>query len=305
MKICTDLNSIEKPPLPVVTIGNFDGVHRGHQVLIKHVVDEAESIDGTACVITFYPHPLTVINPYTKIEQITPLSDKLKIMENLGIQFALIIKFDDKFSQITANDFVEEIIHKKLGAKKVIVGYDFAFGKNKEGHRDFFKNKGKELGFDVEVINPIIEKDTIISSTKIRSFLKEGKIREAKNFLGRPYTVRGMVTKGKKIGKLLGFPTANLLIVDYLIPRQGVYAAYVFLDGKKYRAVLNIGAAITFNIDAISFEVHILDFDGDIYGAELLVEFVERLRSVEKFKDVESLKKQIKNDILKAKEILQ
>ncbi|MCX7769445.1 MAG: bifunctional riboflavin kinase/FAD synthetase [Proteobacteria bacterium] len=304
MKIFTDFDSIGFINKPVVTIGNFDGVHRGHQSLIKNVIEQKNKINGTACVITFYPHPLTVINPYVKIEQITPIDDKLKILERLGIDVTILIKFDDSFSSMSAEEFVKKIIWEKLSTNVVIVGYDFAFGKNKEGNRDFFKKMGDELGFEVKIIEPVYEDDIIISSTKIRSFLKEGKIKEAEKFLGRPYVLKGMVTKGKKIGRLIGFPTANLLIIDYLIPRHGVYAAYTYIDNNKYRAVLNIGPAVTFNIDQVSFEVHILDFEGDIYGKEVVVEFVERLRGVEKFKDIEMLKEQIKKDIERAKEIL-
>jgi riboflavin kinase/FMN adenylyltransferase len=304
MNIYKSFNEIEEIKSPVVTIGNFDGVHRGHQALIKAVLDEKKKIDGTSVVITFYPHPLTVINPYIKIEQITPIDEKLRILKNLGVDVTILVKFDDQFSNITADEFVDEIIYKKIKAKKVIIGYDFSFGRNKQGDKEFFKRKGEALGFDVRVIDPVIDNSVIISSTKIRSFLKEGKIKEAQKFLGRPYVLKGMVTKGKKIGRLIGFPTANLLIIDYLIPRYGVYAAYTYVDNVKYKSVLNIGPAITFNIEQVSFEVHILDFDKDIYGKEVLVEFVERLRGVEKFKDVEMLKKQIKIDIDRAKEIL-
>lgn len=304
MKVFTDFDSVERLIKPVVTIGNFDGVHRGHQALITNVINEKNKIGGTACVITFYPHPLTVINPYIKIEQITPINDKLNILEGLGVDVTILVKFDDHFSSISAEEFVNNIIWAKLKAKVVIVGYDFSFGRNKEGDREFFKKKGEELGFEVKVIEPVIENDIIISSTRIRSFLKEGKIKEARNFLGRPYVLKGMVTKGKKIGRLIGFPTANLLIIDYLIPRNGVYAAYAYLDDKKYKAVLNIGPAVTFNIDTVSFEVHLLDFTGDIYGKEMVIEFVERIRGVEKFKDVEMLKVQINKDIERAKEIL-
>lgn len=304
MKVFTDFDSIGRINNPVVTIGNFDGVHRGHQALIANVINEKNKINGTACVITFYPHPLTVINPYIKIEQITPINDKLSILEEFGIDITILVKFDDNFSNISAEDFVKKIIWGKLAAKVVIVGYDFSFGRNKEGDREFFKRMGKDLGFEVKVIEPVIENDIIISSTKIRSFLKEGKIKEAENFLGRPYILKGMVTKGKKIGRLLGFPTANLLIIDFLIPRHGVYAAYAYLDEQKYKAVLNIGPAITFNIEQVSFEVHLLDFSGDIYGKEMVIEFVERIRGVEKFKDVEMLKEQIKRDVEKARVIL-
>lgn len=304
MKVFTDFDSIGRINKPAVTIGNFDGVHRGHQALIANVISEKNKIGGTACVITFYPHPLTVINPYVKIEQITPIHDKLKILEELGVDITILVKFDDNFSNISAEDFVRRIIWEKLSTQIVIVGYDFSFGRNKEGDRDFFKKMGRELGFEVKIIEPVIDSDMIISSTRIRSFLKEGKIKEAEKFLGRPYVLKGMVTKGKKIGRLIGFPTANLLIIDYLIPRHGVYAAYAYFDDKRYKAVLNIGPAVTFNIDQVSFEVHILDFNSDIYGKEISVEFVERIRGVEKFKDVEMLKEQIKRDIEKAKEIL-
>lgn len=304
MKVFTGVNEAGKINNPVVAIGNFDGIHRGHAALIARVIEESSKIKGTPTVLTFFPHPLTVINPYLNIEQITPLSDKLKIMEELGIEAAFILKFDDEFSKTMPADFAEEFILKKLGAKKVVVGYDFSFGKNKAGNIEMFKELGERMGFEVIIVPPVMEGERVVSSTRIRSFLKEGLIRDAALFLGRPYIVKGVTVKGNKIGKLIGFPTANLSIKDYLIPRKGVYAAYVMMVDKRYKGVLSIGPAPTFNIDDFSFEAHILDFEDDVYGKEMAVEFVERLRGIEKFKDVEDLKKQIRYDIEKARQIL-
>lgn len=304
MEIYEDFSKDIKINNPVITIGNFDGVHRGHVSLIKKVLEESKKIDGTPSVLTFNPHPLTVINPYIQIEQITPLEDKLKLLESHGIKVVFLIKFDDEFSKLSGEEFVREILVGKIGVKNVVVGYDFSFGKNKSGNIDLLRELGQRYGFDVFVMEPLKEGDKIISSTRIRSFLKEGLIKEANLFLGRPYTIRGMVTKGRKIGRLLGFPTANLLITNYLIPSRGVYAAYAYIEGVRFRAVINIGPAPTFHIEEKSFEVHLLDFEGDIYGKEVVVELRERLRGIIKFKDVEDLKEQIKNDIERAKRIL-
>lgn len=304
MVVYEDLKAPIELVRPVITIGNFDGVHRGHVSLVKKVLEESDKINGTPCVLTFYPHPLTVLNPYVNIEQITPLEDKLELIEKLGIKVAILVKFDDEFSKITGEQFVQDILVKKIGVKKVIVGYDFGFGRNKSGSIDLLKQLGNIYGFDVFVMEPLKEKDRVISSTRIRGFIKEGLIKEANEFLGRPYRIKGMVVKGRKIGRLIGFPTANLLINNYLIPGRGVYAAYAFIEGVRFRAVVNVGPAPTFHINDRSFEVHLLDFDGDIYGKEMEVELKERLRGIEKFKDVEDLKLQIKNDIERARRIL-
>lgn len=305
IRVFEGLENIEKISNPIVAIGNFDGVHRGHRELIKTVLDESVKIGGTPSVLTFYPHPLTVINPYIHIEQITPLQEKIDILENLGITHVYLIKFDDEFSSMRAKDFVEKVLVEKIGVRKIIVGYDFSFGMSKEGNIDLLKSLANIYGFDVIVVPPFKEEDKVISSTKIRGFLKEGKIKLANTFLGRAYKVKGIVIKGRKIGRLLGFPTANLLITDYLIPRKGVYAAYAYIDGKKLKAVVSIGPAPTFHIDSTSFEVHLIDFDNEIYGKEITVEFVERLRGIEKFKDIDSLKLQINEDINKARAILE
>lgn len=289
---------------PVITIGNFDGVHRGHVRLIDKVLEESKSIDGTPCVLTFYPHPLTVINPYFQIEQITPLKDKLELIEKLGVKAVFLIKFDDEFSKISGEEFVKNILVDRIGVKKVVIGYDFSFGKNKSGNIELLQSMGILYGFQVFVIEPQKDGDRIISSTRIRGLIKEGLIKEANEFLGRPYTIKGVVIRGRKIGKLIGFPTANLLVNNYLIPSRGVYAAYAFIEGIRFRAVVSIGPAPTFHITDKSFEVHLLDFDGDVYGKEIIVELRERLRGIQKFKDVEDLKLQINNDIERARRIL-
>ncbi len=304
MKVIEDLDKPIDIVRPVIAIGNFDGVHRGHVTLINKVVEESKNIDGTPSVLTFYPHPLTVINPYLHIEQITPLNDKLELLKSLGIKSVILIKFDDQFSNMSGEEFVKDILVKKISVKKVVVGYDFSFGKNKSGNTELLKKLGFELGFDVFVMEPLKDKDRIISSTKIRGFIKEGLINEANNFLGRPYQIKGLVVKGRKIGRLIGFPTANLLVTNYLIPSRGVYAAYTFIDGVRFRSVVSIGPAPTFHITDKNFEVHLLDFEGDIYGKEVIVEIRERLRGIEKFKDVEELRLQIKNDIERTRRIL-
>jgi len=304
MEIFEDLAKPINIVRPVITIGNFDGVHRGHVTLINKVIEESKNIDGTPCVLTFYPHPLTVINPYVQIEQITPLKDKLELIELQGIKSVILIKFDDEFSNMTGEEFVKNILVSKIGVKKVVIGYDFSFGKNKSGNIELLKKMGTDFGFDVFVMEPLKSEDRIISSTRIRGFIKEGLIKEANEFLGRPYRVKGMVVKGRKIGRLIGFPTANLLVTNYLIPSRGVYAAYAFIDDVRFRAVVSIGPAPTFHIMDKNFEVHLLDFEGDIYGKEIIVELRERLRGIEKFKDVETLKLQIKNDIERARRLL-
>lgn len=304
MEIYEEIKTAVKLVNPVITIGNFDGVHRGHVSLINKVLEQAKECNGTPCVLTFYPHPLTVINPYLQIEQITPLKDKLGLIEKLGIAAVFLIKFDDEFSKMSGDEFVKDILVSKIGVKKVVIGYDFSFGKDKSGNIELLQKMGSQYGFEVIVMEPLKDGDRIISSTRIRGFIKEGLIKEANDFLGRSYRIKGTVVKGRKIGRLIGFPTANLLVTEYLIPSRGVYAAYTFIDGVRFRAVISIGPAPTFHITDKSFEVHLLDFEGDIYGKDVIVELRERLRGIEKFKDVEELKLQIKNDIERARRIL-
>ncbi len=304
IKLFENFNNIEQINKPVIAVGNFDGVHRGHQELIKAVLEESKKIDGSPAILTFYPHPLTIINPYMKIEQITPLADKVDIFEKLGIGYVYVLKFDDSFSSLSAENFITEILVEKIAVKKIVIGYNFRFGANKTGDVELLRQFGEKYSFEVIVVSPYKDQDIIISSTKIRGLIKEGNIRMANNFLGRAYSIKGIVIKGRKIGRMLGFPTANLLVTDYLIPRKGVYVAYAYLGEERLKAVVSIGPSPTFHIDSPSFEVHILDFDRDIYGKELRVEFVERLRGIEKFDSVEALKLQIKEDINKAEAVL-
>ncbi len=307
MEVINGLENIKKPfKNPVLTIGNFDGVHLGHQQLFKHVLKRAKEIDGEAIVMTFYPHPLKVLKPENSGPPvITCHEQKIKLIEKCGMDVVITVNFTKDFAQMSAREFVEEVLWKKIGLKVIVVGWDYQFGRNREGNIDFLRREGKRLGFEVEVLDSIKVNDTIVSSTMIRRCVIEGDLKKAEELLGRKYEIVGQVVKGRdRGGRVLGFPTANIRMDDKLCPQTGVYAVEVIVDGKVYGGAANIGYNPTFGDESLSLETHIFDFSGDLYGKEITVRLIERLRPEKKFSGPEELAKQISIDIDKAKKIL-
>lgn len=307
MNIIRDLNELSKPlKNPVLTIGNFDGVHRGHLALFDKIKKIAENIDGQSVVMTFEPHPIKVVKSGNGPPLITPIEQKLKLISDAEIDVILCLPFTIEFAGIPAESFVMDFLVNKIGVRELVVGYDYSFGQGRRGDINLLREMGKEYGFKVHVVEPIHLNDTLVSSTSIRNLVQEGNLPEAKRLLGRDYQITGVVKKGMgRGGKDLGFSTANLTPVDELIPKKGVYAVKVIIGEKEYNGVCNIGINPTFGGTSLSIETHVLDFSGDILGQDFTIRFISRLRDEKTFSGKDELAKQIENDIALAREILE
>lgn len=308
MELIEDINIITEPfNKAVITIGNFDGVHKGHQALFHQVIEKAEEIGGTSVVITFDPHPLRVLTQNGP-PLITRKDQKIELISATGIDKILCLPFTKEFASISAQDFIQEFLLAKLGMKAIIVGSDYSFGKNREGTLDIMRQAGEVHGFEVMVsdwINDTETGDQRISSTRIRELVMDGRVNETPKFLGRYYQIRGKVVKGRERGgSKLGFPTANIKLHDELCPKMGVYAVTVETDTEKFNGVANIGYSPTFDDHIFTIEVHILDFSGDLYDKRIRVNMIQRLRDEKKFSSLEELSGQIRNDINRARTIL-
>ncbi|HID03177.1 MAG TPA: bifunctional riboflavin kinase/FAD synthetase [Desulfobacterales bacterium] len=306
MKIYRDLSQIKEPFVNAcVTIGNFDGVHLGHQLLFGEVVQRAYRCDGTSVVVTFDPHPLQVLRP-DGIKLISTCEQKAELIEHAGIDILIIIPFTMKVAGVSADSFVDDILLKTIGVTELVVGYDYAFGKGRSGNTQFLQEQGQKKGFSVTVVEAHYEGDILISSTKVRELVTDGRMADARILLGRYYQIRGEVQLGQQRGgKEIGFPTANLhMDEDDLIPKRGVYVCQVVCEGKCYGGVLNIGVNPTFDEKRLVAETHIFDFDQDIYGKPIKINLLRFLRSEQKFSGIEELSAQIARDIVHAKEVL-
>ena len=309
MKIYRSLEEITgKPTRPYVTIGNFDGVHLGHQILFSEVVGKAYRNQGTSIAITFDPHPLQVVRPEIGLKLISTSAQKIELIQMADIDILIVLPFTRELAATTADSFIDEL-QAKVGLTELVVGYDYAFGKGRQGDISFLKEKGRQNGFDVSVVEAYHVDEMLASSSKVRELVGEGRMRDVRKLLGRPYQIRGEVMMGQQRGgSLIGFPTANLHITpEDLCPRHGVYVTQVTYDGKCYGGVLNIGRNPTFCDDGekcISAETHIFDFNQDIYGKPIKVNLLRFLRDEQKFSGPGELTKQITADIEKAKEVL-
>ena len=304
MKIIRNLSHIGALKNPVATIGNFDGVHIGHRQIFRQLRQAAAGINGVSIVITFAPHPLKMVTSGKKLRLISTYDEKERLLEASGIDYLVIIPFTKEFAALSARAFVIDILVSSLGIKKLIVGYDYAFGRNREGNIGFLRQMGKEFGFTVEVLEPIWNGKTLFSSTNIRKMVEDGNVKDVVHLLGRHFSIGGKVVHGHHRGKTMGFPTANLQSENELIPKCGVYAVKVKLNGEMYDGACNIGPNPTFDDEAISIEVFIFGYDGDLYGQSLRLFFVERIRDERKFPDVCALQRQIKDDVSRCREVL-
>ena len=305
MRIIYDLKELDKPlENPVLTIGNFDGVHKGHLALFEMVKARARAINGRSVVMTFEPHPVKVMKPGKGLSIITPIKQKLKLISDADIDVILCIPFDKKFSSISAHDFIRDILVGAIGIRELVVGYDYSFGNNRQGDIKLLKRMGDELGFKVHTIEPIHLDRVLVSSTSIRNLIREGDLEHARVLLGRDYQISGRVTSGAgRGGKILGFPTANLIPGDELIPKKGVYAVIAVMDSREYFGVCNIGNNPTFGANSLTIETHMLDFKGETVGKDLTVRFMKRLRDEKSFAGIEELSAQIASNIKKAREL--
>jgi len=299
MKIIDGIENItEKFPYPVLTIGNFDGIHLGHQAIFRMVVERAREKNGTSFVFTFDPHPLRIIAPERAPRLLTTFKDKVNLIKASGIDVLICANFTTEFAHIKAEDFVKDILVKTIGVKEIFIGSNYYFGRGRKGTPHLLREMGKEYGFDVAVVNEIKLNDVTISSSKIRSLIAKGKVEEAATLLGRCYSVEGIVISGAKRGKsLLGIPTANIATFNELLPKDGVYAATVMIDRETFGGAVNIGYNPTFEDKKFSFEVHIIDFNGELLGKTLRVNFVKRIRDEMKFSRIEDLAAQLRKDI--------
>lgn len=306
MKVVEDLQKISKPfKNAVVTIGNFDGVHIGHQALFSQVIEKASTLGGTSVVITFEPHPIRVLNCNKHFPLITLYEQKVELIGATGIDILVCVPFTREFAATPARTFVKEFLCETIGMKAVIVGPDYSFGMKREGDVSLLKEMGMSIGFEVIISGWVDLESHRISSTEIRNLVREGRVEEARKLLGRHYQVRGAVVRGRdRGGRLLGFPTANLILYDELCPKGGVYAVTVEYNETTYEGVANIGYSPTFDNGEFNVEVHVLDFQQDIYDRVIRVNFVRRLRGERKFPGPKALAGQIRQDIERAREIL-
>ena len=300
MKVYHDIKDFRKIPNAIVTIGTFDGVHLGHQAVFKQMVDKARQIGGETVVITFFPHPRIVISPNdNRLRLITSQEDKIEHLRRSNIDNLIIINFTKEFSHTSSEDFIKDYVVRYIQPAILVIGYDHHFGSNRSGDFDTLSKLGMEFHFAVEKINEQDIEDITISSTKIRSALQQGDIKLANKLLGYSYSTSGIVTHGDSIGRTLGFPTANISIKpEYqLIEKTGVYATIARVDGKDYPSMTYIGRRPTIsNGLPTSTETYIMDFDGDLYGKEIRVTFVDRVRDEMTFDNLERLKSQIQED---------
>jgi riboflavin kinase/FMN adenylyltransferase len=308
MELINSLDQIDRPyKNAVITIGNFDGVHIGHQALFHEVIEKAEEIGGTSIAMTFEPHPLRVLDHNKTLSLITLGAHKLELISASGIDVLICIPFTREFAAISARSFVEQLV-TLVGMKAIITGNDYTFGRNREGDVNLLKSLGREMGFEVLIsdwIQASSDKPGRISSTRIRELIAQGKVASAKKLLGRFYQVRGTVVSGRnRGGKLLGFPTANIVLQEELCPKAGVYAVMVECLDRQFMGVANIGYSPTFSDNIFTVEVHILDFHNDIYGKHIRVNFVKRIRNEIKFSGIAELSEQIRKDIAYAREVL-
>jgi riboflavin kinase/FMN adenylyltransferase len=309
MKIFYQIEEIIQPfKAAVITIGNFDGVHIGHQALFHEVVEKADAIDGTSIAMTFEPHPMRVLKKNNHPPLITLYEQKEELIKRAGIDVLICIPFTREFASLSAEAFIKDLLVAKIGMQAIIVGEDYTFGKNREGNLTVLKSYASQIGYEVVVGDWIKAGQNLpdrISSTRIRELVMAGEVEPACKMLGRHYQIRGSVVKGRdRGGKLLGIPTANLKLQDELCPKTGIYAVTVDHRNRLYKGVANIGYSPTFEDNEFTVEVHLLKFNSDIYGEKIRINFIERIRDEKKFANISELTAQINQDIETAHKIL-
>jgi riboflavin kinase/FMN adenylyltransferase len=305
--------SLDRPlQKPIVTVGNFDGLHIGHRAITDTVVARARACGGTAVVYTFSPHPIRVLRPDQAPRLLTTHEQKLELLESAGIDVLIVEEFDEKFAAVTAEEFVREILFTRIQPLEVYVGYDFHFGRDREGSMRFLTELGPKLGFSVTIIPEVTMGGSDVNSTRIRNLLLESRVEEVGQMLGRAYSVRGRIVKGDQRGHMLGFPTANLDPENEILPAAGVYVGrFLFIDegsperGVELPAVMNVGTRPTFEGDGrMLAEAHLIDFEGDVYGRRVEMSFLSCLREERRFSGLEALREQIASDVDAARKIL-
>ena len=308
MKIYNNFSDFVKVPNAIVTIGTFDGVHLGHQAILKDMVKTAKDIGGETVVITFYPHPRQVLNiNAANLRFITTQEEKLQLLEKSGIDNVIVVNFTKEFSRVSSEDFIRDYIIEHINPVKLVIGYDHHFGNNRMGDFNLLSEMQNKYNFQVQRIEAHDVENIAVSSTKIRHSLQQGDIERANSLLGYQFSYIGKVVSGNKIGREIGYRTANIDVEREfrLIETSGVYATYVDYEGKEYKSMTYIGKKPTVNNDEVeNIEVHLFDFDGDLYNKEIKVRFVKRVRGEQKFESLDALKRQIQIDEKNIREIL-
>jgi riboflavin kinase/FMN adenylyltransferase len=289
----------------VITIGNFDGVHRGHAEIFSHLRQQSRDRDLPAVVVTFEPHPLKVLAPEAAPLLITTFEQKAALISEADIDYLIVVPFTKEFSQVSASDFVRTILCEALGMRHIIIGHDYAFGRGREGSFQTLESLGALHGFTLEDLPPIGAEGVVFSSSLVRSAVADGDVAAASHILGRWFRISGTVVHGREIGHSLGFPTANISTVNELIPADGVYAVLVEVDGSSVKGACNIGCNPTVGGKTRTIEVFLLDYSGQIYDRTITIQFVQRLRSVEKFSNIAALKAAIHQDVVATRMVLE
>lgn len=294
------------PPIvrPVLTLGNFDGVHLGHQALLERVVEDARSSGGRSVVLTFEPHPLKLLAPERAPRLILTHKDKMALLQSFGVDVVMIQAFDAAFAAVEAETFARDYLFRRLGVRKMWVGSDLRFGRGRKGRVEDLARWGADSGVEVGAIDPIVLGGHRVSSSRIRTLIERGAMREAKQHLGRYHFVSGRVAQGHGRGRTLGFPTANIVSRTEVLPPDGIYATVLESSGRQWPSVTSIGVNPTFGDGPRTIESYVFDFSGDFYGRSVKLFWVERIRDEKKFSSVELLVEQIKDDALRAREIL-
>ena len=299
MKVYHSIDQFPSDIKSVLTLGTFDGVHKGHKYVLKRMNEIAQNEGGESVLLTFHPHPRHVLQPEDqRLKLLNTIDEKIKELEKSGVQHFIIHEFTKDFSRTKSVNFIRDLLVNKLKMKHMVVGYDHHFGRNREGSYNELKEFSELYNFKLEQIPPQDELEVTVSSTKIRKLLSEGIIEKANSYLGYNYLINGVVVKGNKIGRTIAYPTANIMIENKwkLIPSDGVYVVKLVLKNKQYFGMLNIGNKPTFNKGKHSLEVHIFDFSDDVYDSDIKVEFLKRIRDEKQFDSLEALQSQLKID---------
>lgn len=306
MKIFNSIKSFSTTKATIVTIGTFDGVHIGHKKILEQITKSAHTLDCESLVLTFFPHPRMVLQEDTEMKQLNTLDEKIALLDNLGINNLVIHPFDKEFSRLTAEEFVIQVLVTVFKIKKIIIGHDHRFGRNRTANIDDLITFGKSYGFEVAQISAEEINEVSISSTKIRNALLEGNIELATTYLGYNYSITGIVCKGKQLGRTIGFPTANIDIEEKykLVPLNGVYIAKSIINGKVFHGMMNIGIRPTVDGSSQTIEIHFFDFNQDLYNQKITVSFLHRIRSEQKFENVAALKNQLLLDKTSAQDYI-
>lgn len=304
MEVIYDLDSMPPHPFPVVALGNFDGVHLGHQAILKTAIERARAAGGTSFALTFSPLPAKVLAPERAPRLLLTAEDRFELMRRCGLDGVLVVNFTRELSQLSPRDFVRDFLLGKIGARVIVVGHSVSFGHNRAGNAATLVELGREFGFEADIVGPIKAGGIEVSSTKVRELIRNGDLAGAASLLGRYHFLTGTVVHGRERGREIGFPTANIASETECVPPDGVYASRVVLPEGVHPAICNIGMRPTFSESQRAIEAHIFHFDRDLYGHKVRIEMIERIRPEQKFASADELSHQIALDVRRAKEII-